>query len=175
MEHLLFIDRRVEVMRSMSKQVSSFFCAFSMQYDIINDNEIAYLRNTRTLKWYWHKFAICCCHCWYLSSIETDDLPTLPSELRKVPKSLEEILRITKFTKSEIRLLYKGFKQVWKNFLWFLFIYFCINRNVQRVQLPNQNFKQFIHIFFLMEIVKVIQVFYFVCWIDGNGCILHLK
>ena len=33
-------------------------------------------------------------------------------EVRKVPKSLEEIVRLTKFTKSEIRLLYKSFKQV---------------------------------------------------------------
>ena len=39
--------------RSNEKHVETsffFFCAFSMQYDIINDNEIAYLRNTRTLK-----------------------------------------------------------------------------------------------------------------------------
>ncbi|CAF0769605.1 unnamed protein product [Rotaria sordida] len=36
---------------------------------------------------------------------------TLPVQIRKVPKSLEEIVRITKFNKSEIRLLYKGFKQ----------------------------------------------------------------
>ena len=32
-------------------------------------------------------------------------------EVRKVPNSLEEIVRLTKFTKSEIRLLYKSFKQ----------------------------------------------------------------
>lgn len=47
---------------------------------------------------------------------------------RKVPKSLEEIVRLTKFTKSEIRLLYKGFKQVrWHVrvwcFLWFFFLF----------------------------------------------------
>ncbi len=46
--------------------------------------------------------------------IEYDDEPIsiLPAEIRKVPKSLEDIVRITKFNKSEIRLLYKGFKQV---------------------------------------------------------------
>ncbi len=46
--------------------------------------------------------------------IENDDEPVslIPIRIRKVPKSLEEILRITKFNKSEIRLLYKGFKQV---------------------------------------------------------------
>ncbi|CAM4786943.1 unnamed protein product [Rotaria magnacalcarata] len=36
---------------------------------------------------------------------------TFPVKIRKVPKSLEDIVRITKFNKSEIRLLYKGFKQ----------------------------------------------------------------
>ncbi|UJR15264.1 hypothetical protein I4U23_002218 [Adineta vaga] len=40
-----------------------------------------------------------------------DNLMILPPDIRKVPKSLEEIVRITKFSKSEIRLLYKGFKQ----------------------------------------------------------------
>lgn len=49
-----------------------------------------------------------------LSLIENDDEPTIifPAGIRKVPKSLEDIVRITKFTKPEIRLLYKGFKQV---------------------------------------------------------------
>lgn len=49
--------------------------------------------------------------------IETDnELPSItPVQIRKVPKSLEEIVRITKFNKSEIRLLYKGFKQVGNN------------------------------------------------------------
>ncbi|CAF5128413.1 unnamed protein product, partial [Rotaria sp. Silwood1] len=42
---------------------------------------------------------------------DNDLIPILPVQIRKVPKSLEEIVRITKFTKSEIRLLYKGFKQ----------------------------------------------------------------
>ncbi|CAF4045069.1 unnamed protein product [Rotaria sp. Silwood2] len=42
---------------------------------------------------------------------DNDLTPTLPVKIRKVPKSLEEIVRITKFNKSEIRLLYKGFKQ----------------------------------------------------------------
>ncbi|CAF1507685.1 unnamed protein product, partial [Adineta steineri] len=41
-----------------------------------------------------------------------DDYPALlPKQIRKVPKSIEEIVRITKFNKTEIRLLYKGFKQ----------------------------------------------------------------
>lgn len=41
---------------------------------------------------------------------------------------------------------------------------FChISRNVQMVLLHNENFKQFIHIFFLMAAVKIIQVSYFVC------------
>ena len=46
--------------------------------------------------------------------IGNDDEPMsiFPVEIRKVPKSLEDIVRITKFNKSEIRLLYKGFKQV---------------------------------------------------------------
>ena len=50
----------------------------------------------------------------FISSIEFDDDPIslFPAENRKVPKSLEDIVRITKFNKSEIRLLYKGFKQV---------------------------------------------------------------
>lgn len=49
-----------------------------------------------------------------LSLTEPDDDPIsiFPVEIRKVPKSLEDIVRITKFTKPEIRLLYKGFKQV---------------------------------------------------------------
>ncbi|CAF1205753.1 unnamed protein product [Rotaria sp. Silwood1] len=42
---------------------------------------------------------------------DADDSSLLPVEIRKVPKSIEEIVRITKFSKSEIRLLYKGFKQ----------------------------------------------------------------
>ncbi|CAF1045140.1 unnamed protein product [Adineta ricciae] len=43
---------------------------------------------------------------------QNDDYPMIfPVDIRKVPKSLEEIVRITKFNKSEIRLLYKGFKQ----------------------------------------------------------------
>ena len=46
-------------------------------------------------------------------TLEADDNPSfLTVTTRKVPKSLEEIVRITKFNKSEIRLLYKGFKQV---------------------------------------------------------------
>lgn len=66
------------------------------------------------LKWCWHKLVICWCY-WYLFTIEeADDSSILPVETRKVPKSLEEIVRITKFSKSEIRLLYKGFKQVCK-------------------------------------------------------------
>lgn len=45
--------------------------------------------------------------------LETNGTASISSmDKRKVPKSLEEIVRITKFTKSEIRLLYKGFKQV---------------------------------------------------------------
>jgi len=49
-----------------------------------------------------------------ISIIENDDEPIsiFPAEIRKVPKSLEDIVRLTKFNKSEIRLLYKGFKQV---------------------------------------------------------------
>jgi hypothetical protein len=43
---------------------------------------------------------------------DDDDISIFPVGIRKVPKSLEEIVRITKFNKSEIRLLYKGFKQV---------------------------------------------------------------
>ncbi len=60
--------------------------------------------------WCWHKSQ----YINIISIIENDDEPTsiLPAEIRKVPKSLEEIVRITKFNKSEIRLLYKGFKQV---------------------------------------------------------------
>jgi len=54
----------------------------------------------------------------YLNIIETDDdlIFFSPVTIRKVPKSLEEIVRLTKFTKSEIRLLYKGFKQVRTSF-----------------------------------------------------------
>lgn len=52
--------------------------------------------------------------CNVISIIENDNelTSTFPVKIRKVPKSLDEIVRITKFNKSEIRLLYKGFKQV---------------------------------------------------------------
>jgi hypothetical protein len=114
--------------------------------------------------------------CWYLSTIDHDDEPSLSStEARKVPKSLEEIVRITKFNKSEIRLLYKGFKQVWKFIFIFLKFLFFFKRNVQVEQLPNGNFKRFIRNFFLMEIAKIIHGFYFEFWIDENGCILHSR
>ncbi|UJR31406.1 hypothetical protein I4U23_018899 [Adineta vaga] len=45
------------------------------------------------------------------ASDEDEPLSLFPTEVRKVPKSLEDIVRTTKFNKSEIRLLYKGFKQ----------------------------------------------------------------
>ncbi|CAF1015054.1 unnamed protein product [Adineta ricciae] len=45
------------------------------------------------------------------SSNDDDPISIFPSEIRKVPKSLEDVVRTTKFNKSEIRLLYKGFKQ----------------------------------------------------------------
>ena len=45
--------------------------------------------------------------------LETNGTASISSmDARKVPRSLEEIVRNTKFTKSEIRFLYKGFKQV---------------------------------------------------------------
>jgi len=49
-----------------------------------------------------------------ISILGSDDEPIsiVPVEIRKVPKSLEDIVQKTKFNKSEIRLLYKGFKQV---------------------------------------------------------------
>ncbi|CAF0983481.1 unnamed protein product [Adineta ricciae] len=48
----------------------------------------------------------------HIQFTQNDDYPMIfPVDIRKVPKSLEEIVRITKFNKSEIRLLYKGFKQ----------------------------------------------------------------
>ncbi|CAF0967146.1 unnamed protein product [Adineta steineri] len=42
---------------------------------------------------------------------DDESISVFPAEIRKVPKSLEDIVRTTKFNKSEIRLLYKGFKQ----------------------------------------------------------------
>ena len=48
----------------------------------------------------------------FILANDDDPISILPSEIRKVPKSLEDVVRTTKFSKSEIRLLYKGFKQV---------------------------------------------------------------
>ena len=48
----------------------------------------------------------------FILANDDDSISIFPSEIRKVPKSLEDVVRTTKFSKSEIRLLYKGFKQV---------------------------------------------------------------
>jgi hypothetical protein len=108
--HLLFIDNvyraREYVGNSMSKQVS-FSLLDIYNWTLFSDNEImTYWRWKTSIEKSFSNDI-----CLLLENDSSSSVSTV--QVRKVPKSLEEIVRTTKFSKAEIRLLYKGFKQVW--------------------------------------------------------------
>ncbi len=55
---------------------------------------------------------ICLIKKWYLFLNLDTRLDAILSKNLQHPRSLEEIMKCTRFTKSEIRLLYRSFKQV---------------------------------------------------------------
>jgi Ca2+-binding EF-hand superfamily protein len=86
------------------------------------------------------------------------------------PRSLEEIMKCTRFSKSEIRLLYRSFKQVERQFVRFE-NYSNLFRNVQVDMLVKNDYVKFIYNFFHKEVRERRQMMFY----DSFSCLGPIK